>query len=161
MKIATIGLPNSPPVCVHSTESEAELLEYALKNHPWIKDEFDRIPDGLHIAGLTVGTSDPAIHVYIAGNLEPLIKKETVIHEALHATNCVLRWRAHGSMERNKLLIIADSSSILIPTFESMNISIEGVDEEDQALLVSQISIKIEECLDALKTASEGPESNG
>ena len=146
-----MGIKDAPPVCVHLARNEAELIKIAVDQHPWMKDQFDRVGEKEEVAGLTVGVNPPAIHVYISDDLDKEYVETTIIHEALHITNCILRYRTHGSMGREKLLIVSDKTEIKLGPFESLKIQIEGMDEEDQAVLVSEVSVQIKKAIKMLK----------
>ena len=150
MKKKTIEIELGPKVCVHLAESEAELLKIASEHHEWVQKNLDTIPKGQHVAGMTVG-ANKSIDVYIVDDKEERYLRETIVHEAVHATNCILRYRIHGNMSRSLLLIISDRQQIFVPTLESLKIEITGANEEDQADLISTISVSMEEAVNDMR----------
>ena len=161
MKSKKIPIKRAPSTYVHLCQDEKELRKNVSLEHSWAELEFDQIPQGLSPVGITISNTNPdTVHIYMILDLPRRIRKETIAHEALHATNCILRWRICGSMERHRILIICNQHRVkdLLP---GLVVNIQGIDEEDQALLVGEISYAIDEALrdqvyQALQVEREG-----
>lgn len=150
MKTTKLKIPDSPSVLVHLCEDDSELIQVSGGHHPDIKPDLDMIPDGLCPAGLTIGTAEH-VHVYLSGNLREPEKKQTIAHEALHVTNCILRHRIYGTMDKERMLIISDSTELHIPGIESLKLRLKGIDEEDQANLNGLLNFEMSTAIEAME----------
>jgi len=138
MKSSTIKIEDLPVINVHLVSDAAELTAQVLEKYDLKKEQVDLVNGSL--AGLTVGTSSPDVNMYICDSFSDGQLREIIIHESVHAANCLLRWKVCGSMERHRMLAVSDVSDLHIPGFESFAIKVHGIDEEDQANLIAMIS---------------------
>lgn len=149
MKSGKITIKAGIPIFVHLCESEVELKKFVSERHPSVREDLNMIPKTMHPAGLTIGVGK-YIYVYICSNLREKEFKETITHEALHVTNCVLRQQIYGTMDKEKLLIISDSCNLTVPGIEALKLTVQGVDEEDQAALNAEIHYLITSAIRSL-----------
>jgi len=145
---AKLQIKNSPSVYVHLAATGEELLKNVSTTDPRTSQTLAQFSDSSKLAGLTVSTTEPAVHVFLNNESDPCTFKRALLHETVHAVNSILRWRIRGSIESDMTLITSEGRSVEV--YKEMP-ALPCAPEEEQADLVAILALTIAEVIGIMR----------